>query len=256
MKIKTIISTCFIPLAFAASAALAMDEQKSNFVAVKLGYNKPMTSGASFTGNNVNNTNYSVKSAKDSAVMGIEFGAGFMDRFTASFEYNYYSKSKFTMNSFSTQSNSYTQTWSGTSNLFLANLAVSLYEHSGEKRFNPYVKAGLGVSKNKASDLTITDVNTGTNWQTAGVSNTQSITLKGQDTSNFAWRVGLGTTIMFNHNIDFDLAYAYTDRGKFKASSTLTSQAIVPGSATTTFNLSQQVKLRDNAVTLGVRIKL
>lgn len=68
------------------------------------------------------------------------------------------------------------------------------YDINTNTAFTPYVGAGLGYAKVKASL-------------------SSSVMSMDTDDTNFAWQVGAGVAYALNDNISFDLGYRYTDMG-------------------------------------------
>lgn len=73
-----------------------------------------------------------------------------------------------------------------------------------QKRFYPYVTAGLGFARNKAGDF----------YQT--FPNGQSIIFKGKNKTGLAWNVGAGVQIAVYKNFALDAGYRFMDLYKIK----------------------------------------
>lgn len=112
---------------------------------------------------------------------------------------------------------------------------LASYFNQDDWLFHPYVGLGVGVSRNKLSDLSANEDNV-----SAGV-----VSLDNADThTDFAWQTKLGVTYAATKHIVLDLSYAYNDYGKVKAKSTT--------SGSTTYS-SYEMNYRTQQIMLGMR---
>ncbi|RTR20193.1 porin family protein [Azospirillum griseum] len=111
--------------------------------------------------------------------------------------------------------------------------------------FKPYVGAGLGFSRNKLADLTVTD--TSVIGLATTPTNFDRYSLNGSTRTNFAWQVMAGTGIAVTDAITVDLGYRYLDAGKAKSGVTLTGLGVSTTVSPRTANL------RTHELTLGLR---
>lgn len=221
--IKPLLISCAFPLAFSANAEMNFMD-KNNFIALSAGIDQP----------SIGNNNGNLNSAKTTYVGTVEVGRKFYDRVSLSLEYKYFSKTNFNISDVSSGSNKDTSSWSVRSDLFMANIAFDLIE--GEK-ITPYLKTGVGFSKNKANDFITDSVSTSSNG--AGTHNVWGNKTK----NNFTWQVGAGLDFKTSDIITTNIAYNFVDRGKFD----------------TSYNTAQKStkysNLQDHIFTFGVKFK-
>ena len=227
--IKPLVVSCLLPLAFSANAEDKMMKPADfNFVTVKAGIDQPVV-----------NNNADVNSVNTTYLGGIEVGRSFMDIFAVSVEYNHVGKSKFNINS-DNEGNGVTRSydWGVKSDLFLANISANLAKNTD---ITPYVKLGLGASRNTTYNYIITESGASSN----------TMTYAGKTKTNFAWRLGLGANMAFNEKMDLDISYAFTDRGKVETNSSYYDSSL----AQNVVDSSRTVKLKDHAVMVGIKYK-
>jgi len=100
--------------------------------------------------------------------------------------------------------------------------------------FSPYITIGAGVAKNETS-----------------VDPTNGILyIAKKTTTNFAYKIGVGSKIAMGNSFDLDLRYQYVDSGKAKFSSTATHDGI----ASPVQNV-KSFRIRSHEVLLGVAYK-
>ena len=160
-------------------------------------------------------------------------GKKFMDIFSVEIEYMRRGKSTIT-NSVENVDVPGKYSWSAKSNAFMLNVSADITKG---RVIRPYIKAGVGVARNDANNFIIT-------------SNSDTQTYKGKTTTNFTWQVGMGMNVVLNRNIDIMLEYMYVDRGKIKTEAGYNSAGFfnpVP---------AKTGKLKDNIITVGLKIKL
>jgi opacity protein-like surface antigen len=79
------------------------------------------------------------------------------------------------------------------------------YDFLSRSQIRPYLKAGVGISRNVAG-----------NFKAHLPLNGRTVLTKGKITYAPAWNVGLGITHAYNNNFHHDLGYSYAFYGKFK----------------------------------------
>jgi opacity protein-like surface antigen len=87
----------------------------------------------------------------------------------------------------------------------LSMMVNAYYDIQLSKRVTPYVMAGFGYARIKASDY---------KYILARVT-----AYPGKTSNNIAWTVGLGATVKLVANIDLDISYKFIDLGKIRTSS-------------------------------------
>jgi opacity protein-like surface antigen len=103
--------------------------------------------------------------------------------------------------------------------------------------FQPYLSAGIGVSRNHLGT-------------TSGFSSLVGpFTLGAGDATRFAWAVGAGVAYPLNSFVTMDLAYRFMDLGEIRDGSTLAF-----GGASYPVTSSKSDDFISNAVTLGLRV--
>ena len=210
--IKPIVVSCLLPLAIAANA-------EDNFVTIRAGIDQPTVAE--------NNSN--IANVKTTYVGGIEVGRKFLDRFAVSLEYNHRGKSDFMIDNDYPNEETLSRSWAAKSDTVMANLSADLIQDS---KITPYVKVGLGLSRNKAYSFNSYN----------GVS---TMPFNQKNSTKFAWQVGVGMTLNTSQMIDTDIAYMFTNRGKI---------ATCPNIAETTTS-ARYTQLKDHSVTIGIKIK-
>ncbi len=160
-------------------------------------------------------------------------GRKFMDRYSLDIEYQYRDENKAKNYSATGSNNIYANnSWEARSNMFMANFSFDLLT---EKSFRPYVRAGLGVSQNKASDYISTDENGDT------------ITFSGKNTNKFAYQIGAGISFCSFDNMDTQFEYMYIDRDKIETNAyTSQSGTVYP---------AKYGYLKDHVFTVGIKYK-
>lgn len=89
--------------------------------------------------------------------------------------------------------------------VYMANFYYDMDTMSG---FTPYVTTGLGVARNSTNNYIA---------NTRGSDGTfDSNVYPKKTTTDFAWKIGLGSKYEINQDFDFDLRYQYADLGDFK----------------------------------------
>ncbi len=221
--IKPIVVSCLLPLALTANAEDKMFDNKAdhNFFMIKAGVDQPT----------VGSNNANIANVKTTFVGGFEVGRKFMERFAVSVEYNHRGKSDFLVDSDSLDDLGTNNTWAVKSDTVMANLAVDLVQDS---KITPYVKAGVGTSRNTAYGFN-------------GLVDKTKANFAGKTVTKFTWQLGVGLNLTSTSMIDTDIAYTFTDRGRVETATGLDVD-----------NLSytaRYAELRDHAVTIGIKIK-
>ena len=212
--IKPIVVSCLLPLAITASA-------EDNFVTLRVGIDQPT----------VSENNANIANVKTTYVGGIEVGRKFLDRFAVSLEYSHRGKSDFMIdNDSANDPSNIKSSWAAKSDAVMVNLSADLIQDS---KITPYVKAGIGLSKNKAYKADITTEQTPTTYNQ-------------KNTTKFAWQVGVGMNLSTSQMIDTDITYMFTNRGKVATASVTDAGIVTP---------ARYTQLKDHSVTIGIKIK-
>lgn len=233
MKLNHLIKPMVVTLACAAAFSANAHEHKHkheaekeyNYATIKAGVVSP-TSMSGNAGLNTGDTTYTT---------GFSVGRKFQERFAVELEYMY--RGKNTSRSYDASSNpgdnnSY---WSASSNTFMTNLSADLIEHS---KITPYVKAGLGMSVNKAYDYVYYD-DIGTS------------TYSGKSQNQFAWQAGAGLNMETTEMLDTQLQYMFIDRGRIKTK----ENYVTSNDGETVSSSARTGRLREHVVTAGLTVK-
>lgn len=226
---KPVALSCLMPLMLTAQLANAEDKMHHKdhlyFVTVKGGFDQAVNLGSILSGSSVDNT----------YVAGLEVGKKFKERFAVSLEYSHRGNSTASVATSATN----TESWAVKSDSLMVNLSADLMEHG---KVIPYVKAGIGMSRNNAG-----------NYVEKGFDAppTQS-TYPGTTSSKFAWQVGAGLTIAGNERVDAQIEYMFVDRGKI---TTVAGYYSIGNTATLTLDPAKTAALKDHVVTIGFKIK-
>lgn len=225
-QLKVVACAASLTIAPLAKADFSKYLDKQNFVIIKGGYNKP----------NKINSDFKASKVDEAFAGGIEVGRKFKDRFTAGLEYNYRSKSDAKVYPSSEDS----LAWSVKSHSFMANLSASFFTE--EDKVNPYVKAGLGLSRNKVGDYVDTDT---------GDNTTTMTTYPGKNETKFAWQIGAGVSVPFIKFVDAQLEYMFIDRGKISTESkSISNLDTIYESAS-----PKTGHIKDHVFTVGFKVK-
>jgi len=163
-----------------------------------------------------------------------------MDIFAAEVEYTYRNSSSLNNTSLvngTTATNS-KNTWGVKSQTLMLNLAADLITHD---LIRPYVKLGIGFSKNKSEDYVQSTNANVTTW--AGKNNT-----------SFAWQAAFGLNFTTSKMIDTNFEYAFVNRGQFRTYDRSTN--VRSNSATETENTAKKGNLKEQVITVGFKVKL
>jgi opacity protein-like surface antigen len=225
--IKPAALSCIVPLILTAQLANAENNSLySNFVTIKAGFAQ-----ASGLGGNLQKD-----SVDPASVGGLEVGRAFTDMFAVSLEYSRRGKSE--ASKYIDQDTMHA--WSVKSETFMVNLSANLMNDS---KIMPYVKLGIGASKNKAGNYLESEYQ--------GSSLSEQMSYPGKTKTKFAYQVGAGLSIPTNDRFDAQIEYMFVDRGRVKTEAgyyMMGEPSLVPDSAKT-------AKLRDHVITLGIKIK-
>jgi opacity protein-like surface antigen len=226
--VKPVVLSCVLPLAFSANAEDGMKSlmDGKNFFALKAGIN---SGGAE-------HNNYGAKDLDAKAIGGVELGRKFHDMLSLSAEYIYKPKAHFNMDSYQNTTGDMTENeWSVKSHVFMFNATVHLLQDS---KVTPFVKAGIGSSKNKASDYKNNNSDDNSYYP-------------GKSKNNFAWQAGAGINIATSEMIDTEIAYMFMDRGKVETE----DYKYVNGTKVTEDSAKRSVSLRDHSVMFALKVK-
>ncbi len=222
MKLNRIFALCVLPLACSANA------EDYNFAMIKSGFDQPLVSKDNAHTSSVNSTYNG----------GVEVGRKFKDIFAVGLEYSYRGKSNIKTENIQYGSNTTSATWAVRSNVFFVNFSADIVQ---DKKFTPYVKAGLGVAANKSYDYVQTDNDPGYLTTTS--------TYQGKTKNNFAWQLGFGVSAAYNEKIDIDFSYMFSDRGKVETNQNYTLNGLTVNSP------AKYIKLQDHLLTIGIKFK-
>ena len=230
--IKTIaMASCMLPIAFNAVAVennSYMDAK--NFVIVKVG---AVNSSAT-----TRNNNAEVDSVDYTSLVGVELGRKITDIFSVGMEYNYKSKADFNLVEHDHGREHDSETWGVKSHSLMLNLTANLMQKS---KITPYVKLGMGISRNVSNDyLHIYHID--------GVEDA-TFTYPGKTKNNFAWQAGLGVTMDYNDRISTDVSYSFMNRGK------VITQQYRNFYGKNRLHSSKTVKLQDHIIAVGLKVK-
>jgi opacity protein-like surface antigen len=226
-QIKLLACAASLGLASFANAEGFSFMDKQNFVIVKGGYNKPTNL----------NSDFSASKVDEAFAGGFEVGRKFKDRFAGSLEYAYRSKS----DAKTYPSSEDSLAWSVKSHTFMANLSAYLFTE--EDKVNPYVKAGLGFSRNKVGDY----IKSNDSDDIHSV-----LTYPGKDETKFAWQIGAGVSLPFIKSVDTQLEYMFIDRGKVSTESKYMPNVDNAGYIS---NTAKTGHVKDHVFTVGFKLK-
>ena len=205
-----------------------------------------LKSGSGAFGNN---------SQGSTGVYGIEGGYKFDDYTRFSLGLDYYSEHSFsvpgdenTAGTSDLNGTSVPYSVSTTNNFKISSWVAMVngyYDFKNETNFMPYLTLGLGASFNKAKST----------YNTTSISNGSTVynintNLAQKETTNFAYKAGIGVRYSLNKLFDFDLRYQFVDLGKFTTSS---GSTVVDG--VTEQAAEQTVKLKSQEISLGIAYK-
>lgn len=226
---------CLSSLPLVANASmndiLNCDSGKCNYVTLKGGLDQP----TSDLGDNANMNN-----VKTTYTAGIAVGRKFMDMFGLELEYSHAGDRKYTNNSSYSMGGDPTRdsasSWKIKTDTLMANFSVDLLN---EGKIRPYVKAGLGASRNKSNEYIVTDIY-GINY-----------TYDGKTKNSFAYQLGAGLSIASSSMFDVQFEYMYVDHGKVE-----TASNYVQSSDSQVINSSPiKGRLKDHTFTIGIKYK-
>lgn len=191
------------------------------------------------------NSALSGSSGDTTYTVGAAFGRKIFDRLAFELEYMHKGESKAET---TTYNPGYVNNkWQSKSDTFMFNVALDVIKH---RIFRPYVKAGIGASVNSAGDYVTTTFSESNNSSTTIVD-----TYNGKTITNTAWQVGCGLNFFVNKSIDVNIEYMYIDRGKIETEAS-SSYSINNGTPIPDYNTqAYNGKIRDNTITIGLKIK-
>jgi opacity protein-like surface antigen len=195
--------------------------------------------GAVIPGKTEGNSDLQGTSGSTTSLYGLSLGRKFMDIFAAEVEYTYRNSSSLNNTSLvngAVATNS-KNTWGVKSQTLMLNLAADLITHD---LIRPYVKLGMGFSKNKAEDYVQSTNANVTTW--AGKNNT-----------SFAWQAAFGLNFTTSKMIDTNFEYAFVNRGQFRTYDR--SINVRSNSTTETENTAKKGNLKEQVITVGFKVK-
>ena len=214
------------------------DNTKDLYIQLNAGYARGFKPGANFGSN----------SLKRTGLYGIEFGANVYEHLRASlsFEYmpNFSGSYIYNGNASSSVNYATNNNFKVKSYVAMANLYYDIGEYN---RFTPYFMMGVGMSKNKTSQVN-------GNGATTNSDPNQNITTStpGAAQTNFAYKLGFGTRYELTKAFSLDLRYQFSDLGKFKTGALqIWNVSGTPGYQAA----SNSGKLRAHGLTMGVVYK-
>lgn len=163
---------------------------------------------------------------------GVAVGSKIKKQIYFDIEYNYRHQNNTKLYNVLTQNRSYKQ-WKVTSHTMTGNLSYYLYN---EAKINPYVRGGLGFSRNTAG-----------NFSSHGVDNSVRGYQPGETTNDIAWQMGGGLSFEAAKNMNCDLEYMFINRGKFQ-----TKPVIVHDDGRVESSPREKSTIKDNQVSLGL----
>lgn len=225
---KSKLVACVLPLivASSASAMSLTSENDYNFAAIKAGIDQPINPGG----------RSNMDSVKTTYVAGVEVGRKMMDIFALSLEYQYRGKSNFDSNTATGVANQPSTTWKARSDALMLNLAVDLLQ---DCKVTPYLKLGVGASKNKSNDYVYTDEYNNTT------------TYPGKTVTKFAYQVGAGLRMATHERFNTKIEYMYIDHGKIETQNYY-NDSTLPRSID---DSSKTGRLKDHILTVGIEFK-
>ncbi len=182
------------------------------------------------------NTDLQALSPDANYTLGFSVGRKIKDRFAVEFEYMNRGESDIKDTS---SAGAVVNEWSVKANTLMLNAAVDIITDAAVR---PYVKLGVGASRNEAGEYEYTSTRNSKFW--------------GSNLSTkLAWQAAIGGNMAITKSIDANIEYAYIDRGKFK---TKNGYKLVYSDGETIYESDSGPKvgyLREQAVTLGVKYK-
>lgn len=234
-SIKPIIVSLALLSSSVASAKLAsflpdMPESTNsdyNYVGVR--------TGVVFPGNTQGNSDLQSVSPDTSYTVGFSVGRKIKDRFAIEVEYMHRGESDIKSSSSTT---GVRDTWGVKANTLMLNASADIVTDSSVR---PYVKFGIGASRNEANRYVSVDA----------LQETQ--TWESKSSTKLAWQAALGANMSVTKSIDANMEYAYVDRGEFRTKS---GSSTVGGINYTSSNEPDKIgKLREQVVTIGAKYK-
>jgi opacity protein-like surface antigen len=227
--IKPLAITCLLSCALTANAKenLTNKSRDYNYFKVKAGSVQPTT----LDGNSGLNTGDST------FIAGFAVARKFMDQFAAEIEYTH--RGKNTAKYSTPDSLGSTSSWDAKADTMMFNLSGDLTK---DDKIRPYLKAGIGYSRNKASDY-ITTTSSGS-----------ILRYTGRTTNEFAYQLGAGLSMAITPTVSTDFEYMYVNRGKIKTKSSYT-MTDSDGESINIPSNAKTGKLKEYVITIGITIK-
>jgi len=231
MKLYNLVKPTALSLLFTAPlACIASAESLNNYVTVKAGLSQSTE---------LSGSKFNFGTGKPTYIAGIAVGRKFMDHFGVELEYMHSGNRKYKSTSgFTSGSPDGSRSWGVMTDSFMLNFSADL---PTESTITPYVKVGLGASRNSADKLIFTSINAGP---------TNSYTYAKKAKTNFAYQGGAGLNVALNPRSDVQLEYMFINRGKMESNAGYRNHL---GDLSNTSALKAQ--LYEHIATIGLKIK-
>jgi opacity protein-like surface antigen len=192
--------------------------------------------GGVFPNNTQGNTDLQSVSGDSTYTAGFSVGRKIQDRFAVELEYM--NRGESNLNSSAT-TGGVSNSWGVKANTLMLNASADIITDTPGR---PYVKFGLGASRNEASEYKYSDDTVG------------SRTWGSKVVTKFAWQAALGVNVSVTKDADANIEYAYIDRGEFRTKDTVT-RVNTNGNISTRSGGAKLGKLREQVLTVGVKYK-
>lgn len=224
LKKVTCVFACILPLAFSANADNGAGY--NNFVTIKGGLDQSSRLGGVF----------SLGTADPTYTAGIAVGRKFSDIFGLELEYMHTGNRKYkTTSGWTDGAPVQSNTWEVITDTVMVNSSVDLVS---EGQMTPYLKGGIGISRNKAGKNI--SINEGVTY-----------TYGGKVKTDFAWQVGAGLNTTISPMFDLQVEYMFVNHGTVKTQSSYYKTPI----AATYSSPAVTGKLWDHVASIGFKIK-
>lgn len=236
-SIKTIALTCLFSCAFIANAnakeKLINKSRDHNYVKLKAGIVQPGDLGG----------NSSLNTGDSTFLGGIAVGRKVKDQFAVELEYTHRGENTAKYSSAaSSNAASTSSSWDAKSDTLMLNFTADLTK---DYKIRPYLKAGVGYSRNKSSDYITNDNNGAVTTKTS---------YNGKTYNDFSYQGGAGISMVINPTFNMDFEYLYVNRGKIKTESdkNVSTDGAAPKPRPST---ARSGTLKEHTFTIGVRMK-
>lgn len=169
---------------------------------------------------------------------GFSVGRKIDDSFAIELEYTHRGESNINNSSLSSSDNVRNE-WGVKADTLMLNTVIDVIS---DNSIRPYVKFGIGASRNESNDYKYSDKVSTRIWG-------------GKITTKFAWQAAFGFSTSLTKTTDANIEYSYIDRGSFRSKNG--SQRIYSnGNVTTNSNSEAKIgKLKEQVLTIGVKYK-